>query len=392
VPSARRTSDHSGDTPVSQLPDNLARYHRQTLLPGFGEQGQRRLLNSRALIVGCGALGCTVADSLARAGVGHLTLIDRDLVELTNLQRQTLYDERDAAEGAPKAEAAARRLRAVNSGIEITPRISDVNARNAEDLARGQHGGGVVIDCTDNFQTRYLLNDTCVKLNIPLIYGGAVGTAGMTMTILPTQTPCLRCIFPEAPPPGVSPTCDTAGVLGPMIGIVGSVQAAEALKVLLGRTDLIQPALRQWDIWSGGGGGGGQHRTIDLSNIDRSACPCCAQRRFDYLEGAHSDSGTTSLCGSNAIQLLPAGATTIDLADLAARLRPHGQFSTNAHLLRGTLAAERDRSGGVGEGGGRDGGGGAAIELTVFRDGRAIVKGTHDPTYARTIYAKYIGA
>jgi adenylyltransferase/sulfurtransferase len=342
------------------------------LLPGIGEEGQRTLAASSVLIVGCGALGCVAADALARAGVGRVTLVDRDVVEITNLQRQILYTEQDVREGIPKADAAARRLRAVNSQITIDPIIADLNARNVERLVQS---AAAVVDATDNFQTRYLLNDACVKHSKPLIYGGAVGTTGMTMTILPGNTPCLRCVFPEPPPPGSSPTCDTAGVLGPMVSVVASIQAAEAMKVLLGRADLLRPVLSQFDIWNN------QRHAIDLSAIDRSACICCAKRQFEFLEGDRSDSGETLLCGSDSIQILPdANARGLDLAALAARLAPHGPFGTTVHYLRGQLSAEKNRTNGN------------PIELTVFRDGRAIVKGTTDPAAARSIYAKYIGA
>jgi adenylyltransferase/sulfurtransferase len=356
--------------------DNLARYHRQMLLPGFGEDGQRRLLASSALIVGCGALGCVTADALARAGVGRLFLVDRDIVESTNLQRQILYDEADARDGTPKAAAAARRLRAVNSGIAIEPVIADLNSRNVEKLIRSLGPLSVVVDGTDNFQTRYLLNDACVKLNAPLVYGGVVGTAGMNMTILPGQTPCLRCVFPEPPAPGSSPTCDTAGVLGPMVSLVAATQAAEALKVLLGRRDLIRPVLQQFDAWNN------QRHSIDLSGLDRSQCPCCARRQFAFLEGEHADAGTTSLCGSHSIQVLPGTPAFLDLRTLATRLAPHGAFTVTEHLLRGRLASDSDsaRANQV------------PIELTVFRDGRAIIKGIDDPSQARSIYARFVGA
>ncbi len=344
------------------------------LLPGIGEEGQRRLLSSSALVVGCGALGCVLADALARAGVGRLVLIDRDIVEITNLQRQILYDEADARDGVPKAAAAARRLKAVNSAIVIEPVVADLNARNVERLVRSVGSSGVVVDGTDNFQTRYLLNDACVKAAVPLVYGGVVGTAGMNMTILPGRTPCLRCVFPDPPAPGSTPTCDTAGVLGPMVSAVAAAQAAEAIKVLLGRDDLIRPTLVQFDLWNN------QRHAIELSALDRSTCPCCAQRRFDFLEGEHSDSGTTSLCGSNAIQVLPAtSGAAVDLAALADRLAAHGAFERTEHLLRGVLAAESARSG-------------WPVELTVFRDGRALVKGTTDAAVARSIYARYVGA
>lgn len=337
------------------------------LLPGFGPEGQKRLGESAALVVGCGALGCTVADGLVRAGVGRVVIVDRDVVEETNLQRQVLFDERDAREGVPKVEAAARRLRAVNSGVVIEPVIADVSARNVESLVRGMQ---VVVDGTDNFQTRYLVNDACVKLGVPLVYGGVVGTVGMGMVIRPGESPCLRCVFPEPPGAGAAPTCDTAGVLGAMVGIVGSVQVAEAMKVLMGKWDVASRGLRQMDIWNG------VWREIVLSGFDRAACVCCGRREFEFLEGGRGDAGETSLCGSNAVQVMPnATGESVDLGELRARLAAHGAFVATEHLLRGRL--ERERGG---------------IELTVFRDGRAIVKGTSDAAVARGIYAKYVGA
>ncbi len=369
--------------------DVLARYHRQMLLPGFGVEGQERLGAASVLVVGCGALGCVVADGLVRAGVGRVVIVDRDVVEETNLQRQVLFDERDAREGVPKVEAAARRLRAVNSGVVIDPVLADVSARNVEGLVRGMD---VVVDGTDNFQTRYLVNDACVKLGVPLVYGGVVGTVGMGMVICVQRaeseegssaaaaetragkpvprTACLRCVFPEPPAAGIAPTCDTAGVLGAMVGIVGSVQVAEALKVLMGKWDVVSRGLRQMDIWNG------VWREIGLGGVDRAACVCCGKREFEFLEGGRGDAGETSLCGSNAVQVMPSAAgSSVDLAELRTRLSSHGVFTATEHLLRGKL--ERERGG---------------IELTVFRDGRAIVKGTTDGALARGIYAKYVGS
>lgn len=346
------------------------------LLPGFGVDGQRRLGASHALLVGCGALGTVVADALARAGVGRLTIVDRDLVETTNLQRQVLFDEADAREGRPKAEAAAARLRRVNSGVLIEPVVADLNPRNADRLAEG---AAVVIDGTDNFQTRYLLNDLSVKRGVPLVYGGVVGATGMTMTIVPASarasvaTPCLRCVFPDPPPPGASPTCETAGVLGPMAGVVASIQAAEALKVLLGRFDLLRPVLTQFDIWNN------IWRAIDPAGLDRGSCPCCGAGRFEFLDTDADE--TVSLCGADAVQVLPPREVpaALDLAALAATLGPLGEFHVGPNVLRGRLADP-------------GGGGGAPVGLTVFRDGRAIIKGTTDPARARSIYARYIGA
>lgn len=340
------------------------------LLPDWGDSGQARLTAARVLIVGCGALGCSLADLLVRAGVGHLTIVDRDVVELTNLQRQTLFDERDAAEGLPKAEAARRRLARINSQVEVRAVIADYTSRNAESLASAAQ---LFLDGTDNFETRYLLNDLAVKRNVPYIYGGAVGTRGMAMTIRPGRTPCLRCVFEEPPPAGVAQTCDTAGVLGPMISFVAAHQATEAIKLLLGRDDLVLPALLDMDSWTN------TIRRIDLSKSKRADCPCCGARRFEFLDGDRSGHAA-ALCGQNAVQVAPSGSEGVDLAALSSRLSPHGVFALMPSLLiRGVLNSER-------------GEGGAPIGLTVFADGRAIVKGTSKPDVARTLYARYIGA
>lgn len=370
------------------LNSDLARYHRQMLLPGIGEAGQRALLRARAVIVGCGALGCASADLLARAGVGRLTLIDRDVVELTNLQRQTLFTEADAAAGAPKAEAAARRLRAVNSEIEIKAVIADATHRNIERLAgldatgnaSGDSAGPVVlVDGTDNFQTRYLLNDVAVKHGVPYIYGGAVGTGGLVMPVLPARAggagPCLRCVFEEPPAAGTTPTCDTAGVLGPVVAMVAAMQAAAALRVLAQGPAAVEAALTEFDAW------GGRVRRIDLTSARRADCPACGRGRLEYLDGSRAED-TAVLCGQRAVQVWPDSAQAgglVDLQAMAERLRAHGTVASHEYLLRARLERERGREGG-------------AIELTVFADGRAVVRGTDEVAVARAIYARYVGA
>lgn len=358
--------DGAPDTPTFP---GLGRYHRQMLLPGVGEEGQRRLLESRALIVGCGALGTVIADLLTRAGVGTLTIVDRDVVEATNLQRQTLFDEKDAAEGVPKAEAAARKLRAINSGVRIEAVVADFGPRTAEKIARGGRGEmpGVIVDGTDNFQTRYLLNDLAVARGVPYIYGGAVGTAGMSMTIVPGRTPCLRCIFPDLPAPGSTPTCDTAGVLGPATAMVGAYEAAEAIKVLLGRMEALSRGLVQFDLWGGG------PRRIDLGEA-RPDCPCCGQRTFPFLDGSIAARATV-LCGRDSVQVNPSPESIrsrLDLETLAQRLAEHGSFEATRLLVRGRLREE-------------------GLELTVFPDARAIIRGTTEPGIAMAVYARYVG-
>lgn len=361
---------------MNARPDDVAaRHHRQSLLPGIGPEGQARLRASRALLVGCGALGCVTADAICRAGVGRITIVDRDIVELTNLQRQILFDERDAAAGAPKAEAARRRLGEIDSSVAVNAVVDDFNHRNAERIASealGSQGPRVILDGTDNFETRYLLNDLAVKLNVPYIYAGVVGTTGMQMTVLPGVTPCLRCVFDQAPPAGTTATCDTAGVLGPAVSIVAGFQAAEAIKALVGAQDSISRSLLMFDVWAN------ELRRIDVSGARASDCPCCAERTFVQLDGADS-SLAASLCGRSMVQVLPQSPAPVDLAALARRLAPVGAFSVSAFLLKGTLAGEK-------------GDAGEPIELTVFPNGRALIRGVTRPERARSLYAKYVGA
>lgn len=369
---------------TATAPDPLARYHRQMLLPDIGRAGQERLSRSRALIVGCGALGSVAAEVLCRAGVGMLRIVDRDVVEPTNLQRQVLYDEADARDRLPKAQAAGRRLGEINREILIDPIAADVNPRTVEGLiGEGAEGAGVVLDCTDNFLTRYLLNDACVKMGVPLVYGGAVATHGMMFTVVPGSTACVRCLFPDPPAMGTSPTCDTAGVLMVVTGIVGMTQAGEAMKILLGRRDLVASGLRTIDVWSN------QQREIGREGFGRNpSCPCCGVKAgpgsgFEFLEGLHHADEVT-LCGADAVQIAPPRVkhdqrVWLDLQEMGARLALHGRFEATRHMVRGTLDRERD---GVGGGG---------LELTIFRDGRAIVRGTTDAAVARAVYSRYVG-
>lgn len=361
------------------MSDELRRYHRQMILPDFGPDGQRRLAGAHAVVLGCGALGCSIADLLARAGVGTISLIDRDIVELTNLQRQSLFDERDAAEGTPKAEAAKHRLEKINSAVRLRAMVADFTPGNAERLLfrTEERPPSVLIDGTDNFETRYLLNDIAVKHGVPYVYGAAVGTRGMQTSILPGRTPCLRCTFEEPPPPGASPTCDTAGVFGPVIAVIAAHEASDAIKIMLGRDDLLAMSLLDLDLWSG------RQRRVDLSaQGPRADCPCCSARRFEFLEGGRGDANS-ALCGQNAVQISPATTPIADrrvnLDELAARLAAHGTFKVMGRMLiRGRLDAERSPEG-------------PPLELTVFADGRAIVKGTTRADVARTVYAKYVG-
>lgn len=336
------------------------RYSRQTLFSGIGKAGQQRLSQGRVLIVGCGALGSVLANSLARAGVGYLRLVDRDFVEGNNLQRQVLYDEHDALEGLPKAIAAEHALRRINSLITIDAHVSDVTPDSIESLLDGID---VVLDGTDNFETRYLLNDACVKAGIPWIYSGVIAAYGVTMTVLPGDTACLRCVFPERPLPGTTPTCDTAGVLNGIVGVMTGMASTETLKLLVGSEQLVR-GLTWMDLWE---------NTFERIELPRMPdCPTCGLGHYEYLDAPLDESGV-SLCGRNAVQVRPPRGTalTLDLRALAERLRPAGEVASNDFLLRLRV----------------DG-----YEVTVFPDARAIIKGTDDPAAARTIYARYVGA
>jgi adenylyltransferase/sulfurtransferase len=335
------------------------RYSRQILFGDIGEAGQRRLADARVLIIGCGALGTAQAESLARAGIGTLRIVDRDFVEPSNLQRQTMFTEHDADERLPKSVAAANHIREINSDVRVEPEVSDVNHSNIERLIKGCE---LVLDGTDNFDTRYLINDACVKHEISWIYGAAVGSYGVTMTIRPTRTPCLRCIFEEPPPAATAPTCDTAGVIMPIIDIVAAVQVSEALKLLTGNVDALHQSLMQFDVWLN------EWRKINPGepSVD---CQTCARREFATLSAVSTEFAAV-LCGRNAVQISPTSPTQIDFRSLADRLRAAGEVKFNQYLLR-----FRTRE----------------YELTVFKDARSIISGTDQIATARSVYAKYIG-
>jgi molybdopterin-synthase adenylyltransferase len=335
------------------------RYSRQILFDGIGKEGQSRLLESRALIVGCGALGSAHAEALARAGVGTLRIVDRDFVESSNLQRQTMFTEQDASERLPKAIAGARHLREINSEVTVEAEIVDANHSNVERLISGCD---VVLDGTDNFSTRYLINDACVKHNVTWIYGAAVGSYGVTMTIRPHDGPCLRCIFPEAPAAASAPTCDTAGVIMPIINVVAAVQVTEALKVLTGRPETLHKSLMQFDVWRN------EWRSIGVG-VRAPDCLTCGLGRFESLE-AEGREFAAVLCGRHAVQVSPAHPVQVDLLALSQRLESAGEVKGNDYLLR-------FRTGNY--------------ELTVFQDARSIIRGTDDIATARSLYAKYIG-
>jgi len=338
----------------------LDRYARQMRYPPLGEAGQRKLAQGRVLVCGCGALGSVLADTLVRSGVGHVRIVDRDFVETNNLQRQVLFDEDDVARQMPKAVAAREKLRRINSQVEIEAVVADVDHTN---IARWAGDVDMIVDGTDNFQTRFLLNDFAVRRGVPWVYGGCLGAEGQTMTILPGQTPCLRCLIRDCPPPGTTPTCDTAGILGPIVGVIASIEAVEALKVLSGNPGSISRKLTVIELWDN------HVRQIDVSHLrEQVDCPTCKRGDFPWLAGKDG-SHTAVLCGRNAVQLTHAGAS-VSLEELAARLESVGRLSRNPFLLR--LAVD-------------------SYEITVFADGRAIIGGTDDIPTARTVYAKYIG-
>jgi len=335
-------------------PEDQERYSRQILFAGIGPEGQERFLSARIAIIGCGALGSFQAGALARAGVGNLILIDRDYVELSNLQRQWLYEESDAAEGLPKAVAAARRIERINSHIGVEPVVTDLTPSNIED-AIGKVD--LILDGSDNFEVRYLINDFAVYHGIPWIYGAAVGSYGLVMPIQPGVTCCLKCIFPE-PPKGVQPTCETAGVVNVVTSAVASLQVAAALRILAG-----QPPTRRittLDVWTGA------IRQLDQPDPD-PACQACGQKDFRHLRGQGRP--PISLCGRNAVQIHER-TRPLDLAELKARLEMVGRVRANEFALRFFLDP---------------------YEITVFPDGRAIIKGTQDIAVARSLYARFIG-
>ncbi len=341
--------------------DPQRRYIRQSIFAPIGKSGQDQIGSARVVLVGCGALGSAIADQLVRAGIGTIRLIDRDFVEIHNLQRQSLYTEADVVGRIPKALAAFERLSSVNSSIEIEPVVDDLNSSN---IAHLLDGFDLIIDGTDNFETRYLINDYSVAHGRPWIYGGVIGSYGMTMTIRPGETACMRCVFPEAPPPGVAPTCDTAGVIGPIVQLIASYEVAEALKYLVGAVDKLNTGLLAVDVWN-----------LSTDRVPTGGpnpdCPTCGLREFEYLN-APADDRETVLCGQDSIQIRRLDAQPIDLDHLARRLSGAGEVVQNKFLLRFTDAAT-DR------------------ELTVFPDGRAIVRGTTDGDEAKRLYAAFVG-
>ncbi|GAC1621150.1 MAG: molybdopterin-synthase adenylyltransferase MoeB [Candidatus Acidiferrum sp.] len=334
------------------------KYSRQVLFARIGAEGQARLLASSAVVVGCGAIGAAAASLLVRAGVGRLRIVDRDFVEPSNLQRQTLFDEADAREALPKAIAADRKLRALNSDVLIEGVVADLNANNAQELL---DGFDVLLDGTDNFETRFLLNDAAIHSGRPWIYAAAVGSYGIAMTIRPGLTPCLACLLESSAGTGLDETCDTIGVLGPAVNLIASLEATEAMKLLAGREDALHGRLISCDVWSG------RFQSVQVEKL--KDCRVCVRREFDYLEGKAQPHIT--MCGRDSVQIHER-CRTLDLQALRDRLAPSvAEVRQNEFLLRFRVPPH---------------------EMTVFADGRAIVKGTQDPTVARSLYARYIGA
>jgi adenylyltransferase/sulfurtransferase len=345
----------------------LARYNRQMLWEPIGIAGQKKLRDAKVLMVGCGALGTVLANTLARAGVGHITIIDRDFIEITNLQRQVLFDEDDVKDQLPKSVAGKRKLDKINSAVTIEAVVADVNHTNIEQYAAGKD---LLLDGTDNFETRFLINDVSIKTGIPWVYGACISAMGLAMVIRPGVTPCLRCIFETIPPPGMNPTCDTAGVLGPTVNIVASWQALEAIKLLTGNIGDVSPYLFSFDLWDN------RYQQLNVAKAkDLADCPACKHKNFEFLSGKFGSS-TTSLCGRNAVQInVPAG-NKVNFDHVAANLKGVGKPTFNKFMLKCPIK----------EAGGKE------YELTLFADGRAIIKGTNDAAAAKAVYAKYVGA
>ena len=336
------------------------RYARQTRFVPLGAVGQERLAAARVAVVGCGALGGVVAMTLARAGVGMLRLIDRDLPELSNLPRQVLFDEHDVAAGLPKAVAAAGTLARINSRTSLEPVVADLTAANATELLSGVD---LLIDGTDNFEGRFLINEVACRLQRPWVHGGAIGAEGRVRAIVPGRTACLRCLIPEPPAPGSLPTCETAGIIGPTALVVGAVEATEAIKLIVGVDDTVGRML-VCDLWAG------VWRTVDLGPLAASGCPTCRGDDFPWLEGRQGGR-PTPLCGREAVQVLSV-AGSVDLAVVADRLAGLGLVAANRWIVRADVEE--------------------GIQLSVFADGRAIVSGTREESRARAIVARYLGS
>jgi molybdopterin/thiamine biosynthesis adenylyltransferase len=342
---------------------HASRYAKQILFHGIGAEGQSRLAHASVLVAGCGALGTALVEGLVRAGVGRIRLVDRDYVELSNLQRQVLFDEDDVTGGLPKAVAAARKLRRINQDVSVEPLVTDIGPDNVLDLFQGVD---LVLDGLDNFETRFLLNDASLETGIPWIYAGCLGAHGQTMPIIPQKTACLRCLIESPPDPGTADTCDTAGIIQPILSAITALQLVNAFKLLVGRIDEIEQVLTLVDVWDN------SHRKLKLGTAEeRQFCPACGLGQRDWLNGERL-ARSSILCGRNAVQISPAERLRLSLDELAVRLAPVGPILQNAFLLRLEPA-------------------GTDFQLTLFPDGRAIIKGTEDPAVARSVYARYVG-
>ena len=337
-------------------PELEERYSRQLLFAPLGAKGQERLRASKVAVIGCGATGSTVASLLARAGVGNLRIIDRDFVEPSNLQRQNLFDEKDAAESMPKAVAAAAKIASFNADVEVESHVTDLRPENAEEMLGGVD---LLLDGTDNFETRYLINDYAVKNSLPWIYTAAVASYAATLNVLPGETACLSCLFPDGPS-GALETCDTAGILNSAVNFAGSIAATEALKFLSGAKDSLRRTLLSYDLWL-------NQRAEIAACKPVEGCRTCCRREFIHLAGRGRPQIT--LCGRNSVQIHE-HSRAVDLAEVGQRLAPHGRVRQNGFMLKFSKEP---------------------YELTLFPDGRAIIKGTSDPAIARSLYARYIG-
>lgn len=333
------------------------RYSRQIIFPRIGLEGQKHLSASSVIILGAGALGTVTANNLTRAGIGRIKIVDRDLVELNNLQRQILYDEADVRKRLPKAIAAVEKLKKINSSIKLEAEVLDIQPHNTEKLI---DGFDLVLDALDNMETRFLVNDACVKKNIPWIYAAVLGSFGMTMNIMPGKTACLTCMIKELPAPGTMPTCDTAGIVNTIPSIIASIQNTEAIKMLIGSGE-ISTQLTYIDIWDQS-----YNRVIQERKPN---CPTCGKKKFEFLKG-EKVSHTLTLCGRHAVQISPATETQLSLSNLKQKLEPLGDVFDNGYLLSFKVTD---------------------YELVIFPTGRVIVKGTSDEATARSLYAKYIG-
>ncbi len=339
----------------------LERYSRQILFNHLGEERQKVLMNSTAVVIGCGALGTISSSYLVRAGIGQVRIIDRDFIEENNLQRQILFDENDISENLPKAIAAQRKLQEINSRIKVEGIVSDVNYSNIEELTKD---ADIIIDGTDNFETRFLINDFCIKNSVPWVYGACIGSRGVVMSIIPSMTPCLRCVFETMPQIGSFPTCDTAGVIGPIAGIIASFQVTEAIKILISDYTSVNKNLLEIDVWET------KLRQIDITELkDITNCPTCKLHNYEFHE-AKSGIMTTFLCGKNAVQVMHRNSGIIDLRQLEQRLSAIADVSCNDFMLKFKI---KDYA------------------FTVFSDGRAIITGTADSSIAKGLYSKYLG-